>query len=148
MKEGNQINNYLNNGDKVKAKSALSDINVTPLVDVMLVLLIIFMVTAPMMQQGIEVNLPKASKRPMQDSNEEQFILSVTRENEVFLNESKIPLEHLRLKLSQLNASKVIEALFLKADSEVSYGFVIKVMDAVKNAGIETLGMVTEPIEN
>ncbi len=96
-----------------RPKSTLSEINVTPLVDVFLVLLIIFMVTAPMMQQGIEVSLPEASERPFQPGEEDRFILSVTKDERIFLNDGEIPLEQLEPKLRQLRANRTIRALFL-----------------------------------
>ena len=128
----------------LNSRSTLSDINVTPLVDVFLVLLIIFMITAPMMQQGIEVNLPESSERPFQPEKEDRFIISISRDANIYLNDSKIPLEQLEAKLRQLNTSQPIRALYLKADESVSYGVVVRVMDRVKAAGIDNLGMVTK----
>jgi biopolymer transport protein TolR len=128
-----------------RSRKALSDINVTPLVDVMLVLLIIFLITAPMLRQGIDVKLPRSSQREFEESDQDRYIITVTRDQEVYLDESPIPLEHLELKLRQLKSTDGIGALFLKADEAVPYGFVIQVMDRIKRAGIDTLGMVTEP---
>ena len=120
-----------------------SQINVTPLVDVMLVLLVIFMVTAPMIQQGVEVHVPrvKASALP---GKEEQFVVSITRNQEVYLNDAKLGLDQLTEKLQAIAAVRPDREVFVRADEEVPYGAVIKTMAAIKAAGIETVGMVTE----
>lgn len=123
--------------------SSLSDINVTPLVDVMLVLLIIFMVTAPMMQQGIEVDLPTAQAKAL-DSSENDIIISVTRSGEVYLNNHSYPVEELSDKLRAIKQEREVKEVFLKADSRVEYGQVIRVMAGIRQAGIEGLGMMTE----
>jgi biopolymer transport protein TolR len=121
----------------------LSEINVTPLVDVMLVLLVIFMVTAPMIQQGVEVSVPrvKASALP---GKEEQFVVSITRNQEVYLNDAKLRLDQLTEKLEAIAAVRPDREVFVRADEEVPYGAVIKTMAAIKAAGIENVGMVTE----
>ena len=120
-----------------------SQINVTPLVDVMLVLLVIFMVTAPMIQQGVEVSVPrvKASALP---GKEEQFVVSITRNQEVYLNDAKLRLDQLTEKLEAIAAVRPDREVFVRADEEVPYGAVIKTMAAIKAAGIENVGMVTE----
>ncbi|HVA39682.1 MAG TPA: protein TolR [Candidatus Binataceae bacterium] len=120
-----------------------SQINVTPLVDVMLVLLVIFMVTAPMIQQGVEVSVPrvKASALP---GKEEQFVVSITRNQEVYLNDSRLGLDQLTEKLQAIAAVRPDREVFVRADEEVPYGAVIKTMAAIKAAGIENVGMVTE----
>jgi biopolymer transport protein TolR len=123
----------------------LNEINVTPLVDVMLVLLIIFMVTAPMMKHGIDVALPQASERLFPEGTEGRYILTVASDHQVYLDNRKIPLEHLEFKLRSLNTSSKIEALFLEADKSLPYGEVVQVMDIIKKAGIKTMGMVTKP---
>lgn len=120
-----------------------SQINVTPLVDVMLVLLVIFMVTAPMIQQGVEVNVPrvKASALP---GKEEQFVVSITRNQEVYLNDTRLGLDQLTEKLQAIAIARPDREVFVRADEEVPYGAVIKTMAAIKAAGIENVGMVTE----
>ncbi len=120
-----------------------SQINVTPLVDVMLVLLVIFMVTAPMIQQGVEVSVPrvKASALP---GKEEQFVVSITRNQEVYLNDTKLGLDQLTEKLQAIAVARPDREVFVRADEEVPYGTVIRTMAAIKAAGIENVGMVTE----
>ena len=120
-----------------------SQINVTPLVDVMLVLLVIFMVTAQMIQQGVEVSVPrvKASALP---GKEEQFVVSITRNQEVYLNDTKLGLDQLTEKLQAIAVARPDREVFVRADEEVPYGTVIRTMAAIKAAGIENVGMVTE----
>jgi biopolymer transport protein TolR len=120
-----------------------SQINVTPLVDVMLVLLVIFMVTAPMIQQGVEVSVPrvKASALP---GKEEQFVVSITRNQEIYLNDTKLGLDQLTEKLQAIAVARPDREVFVRADEEVPYGTVIRTMAAIKAAGIENVGMVTE----
>ena len=120
-----------------------SQINVTPLVDVMLVLLIIFMVTAPIIQQGVEVNLPKVKAQAL-PGKEEQFIVSITRNREVYLNDTRITPEQLSERLKAISAERPDRQVFLRADDAVPYGEVVRTMAAIKAAGIEDVGMVTE----
>lgn len=127
-------------------KKYMSDINVTPLVDVMLVLLIIFMVTAPMMTQGVKVNLPKTISKNIKTS-EEPLVLTITKNKEVFVENHKLSLEDLDLKIAKIFENRRDKEVLIRADKDVTYGFVIKVMAMVKKAGINKLGMVTEPIE-
>jgi biopolymer transport protein TolR len=129
-----------NSGDR----ATMSQINVTPLVDVMLVLLVIFMVTAPMMQQGVQVNLPKADSKAL-PAPEEAVIVSIDKGNRLFLNKEPISGSELRSRLSTLFANRTKKEVFLKADQDVPYGEVVKTMAEIKGAGIERLGMVTEP---
>jgi biopolymer transport protein TolR len=129
-----------NNSDR----GTMSQINVTPLVDVMLVLLVIFMVTAPMMQQGMQVNLPKAETKAL-SAKEEAVIVTIERGGKVFLDRTEIPPDQLKAKLTATFASRSKKEVFLKADRDVPYGEVIKTMAEIKGAGIERLGMVTEP---
>jgi biopolymer transport protein TolR len=123
----------------------MSQINVTPLVDVMLVLLIIFMVTAPMMQAGISVNLPSAATR----SNPSQggLILTVSKDRYIYIEDKPIHLMLLEETLKNRMAMEEKKIVFLRADQDVPYGFVISVMDAIKKAGIETVGMIVQPKE-
>jgi biopolymer transport protein TolR len=124
----------------------MSEINVTPFVDVMLVLLIIFMVTAPMMMQGVDVNLPQTTAKNIK-TKEDPLILSVNSKREVFLENRKVNLADLEKKVKSIFKYRREKEVLLKADKDVPYGFVIKVMASVKNAGIEKLGMITEPEE-
>lgn len=121
----------------------LNEINVTPFVDVMLVLLIIFMVTAPLMTQGVEVDLPttRTVKNLPQDS--EHLVLSVKKDGSLFLDEYQVAMDELQAHLKRL-VSKQKKQLFLRADAEVSYGTVVRVMGEIKAAGIAKLGIVAE----
>jgi TolR protein len=122
-------------------KQVLSEINVTPFVDVMLVLLVIFMVTAPLLQQGIDVNLPKAKGKEM--PSEERITLIVKKGSVIYMNDNPVSLTEMGKKLRALSSSN--PNVFLKADKDVPYGFVVEVMGEIKEAGIEKLGMITEP---
>jgi biopolymer transport protein TolR len=125
-------------------RSMMAEINVTPLVDVMLVLLVIFMVTAPMMQQGVQVNLPKADTKAMTPV-EESVVVTVDKSGKIFINKDEVPAGDLRNRLSTMFVSRAKKEVFLKADAGVPYGEVVKAMADIKGAGIERLGMVTEP---
>ena len=127
-------------------KRAMADINVTPLVDVMLVLLIIFMVTAPMLSMGIDVNLPRVKSKSI-DIAEEKLVLSINENKEIFLNKTRMPLQDLNAKLTAIFAERVDREVFLRADKNVPYGFVVEVMSEIRKAGIDKLGMITEPPE-
>lgn len=122
-----------------RRRQALSEINVTPFVDVMLVLLIIFMVTAPLMQQGIDVDLPQAKGKEL--SPTERIIITVKKNGKIYVNKSSVTLKTLKTKLSK----KTNKEVFLKADKDVPYGLVVMVMGELREIGIEKLGMVTEP---
>ena len=128
------------------SKRFLSEINVTPFVDVMLVLLVIFMVTAPMMQEGVDVNLPQAQGKSL-PSKEKRMTISITSTKEIYLNERKIELSNLEKKLRTIFQNRADKQLFLRADEIVPYGFVVKTMAAIRNAGIDQLGMVTVPFK-
>ncbi len=121
----------------------MSQINVTPLVDVMLVLLIIFMVTAPIIQQGVQVTLPKAKASAL-PGKEEQFIVSITRNNEIYLNDRLLSSAELTRKLASIAVERPDREVFIRADEQVPYGELIRTMAAIKAAGIENVGMVTE----
>jgi biopolymer transport protein TolR len=127
-------------------RQLMSEINVTPLVDVMLVLLIIFMVAAPMMIQGVDVNLPKTEAKNIKTSDE-PLMLTVNSQKEIFLESHKIPLEGLELKIRKIFENRRNKEVLLRADKDIPYGFVINVIASVKKAGIEKLGMVTEPVD-
>jgi biopolymer transport protein TolR len=122
----------------------MSDINVTPFVDVMLVLLIIFMVTAPMMMQGVDVSLPEATSEPL-DSEKEHLIITIDKKNQIFINDYKVSVDFLSEKLAKILEGRADREVFLKADKDMRYGTVVKVMAEIKDAGVEKLGMVTEP---
>jgi biopolymer transport protein TolR len=124
----------------------MAEINVTPLVDVMLVLLIIFMVTAPMMQTGIDVTLPRVKAKSM-DVTEEKLVLTINDAKEIFLNKTKMSLMDVGTKLEYIFASRIDREVFLRADRNVPYGFVVEVMAEVRKAGVDKLGMITEPPE-
>ncbi len=122
---------------------ALSEINVTPLVDVILVLLIIFMVTAPMMTRGIDVRLPQTESGS--DAREERIVVSIEKDNTVYLNDRPVNLALLTDKLKSAMEGRENEFVFLRADTEVTYGRVMAVMDQLKRAGADRVGMVTSP---
>ena len=124
----------------------MSDINVTPFVDVMLVLLIIFMVTAPMMMQGVEVNLPQTTTKNIK-TREDPLILSVNTKKEIFIEERAIKIEDLETKVKAIFKYRKNKEVLLRADREVPYGFVIQVIAGIKKAGIDKLGMITEPLD-
>ncbi len=124
----------------------MSDINITPLVDVMLVLLIIFMITAPMMDRGVELDLPKAEAAPM-EVDESKLVMTIDRQRNVFLGETRIPHEALEQTLISNARLQREGELYLQADASIPYGFVVQVMAIVKKAGIPKLGMVTDPVE-
>ncbi len=121
----------------------LAEINVTPFVDVMLVLLIIFMVTAPMMQQGIEVDLPETTTQDIR-VREEPLILSVRKDGKVFLARREIPIEELPEKMKAIFEGLDRKEIFLRADKDAAYGVVVKALAAARAAGAKQLGMVTE----
>ena len=131
---------------KSNNRSFMSDINVTPLVDVMLVLLIIFMVTAPMLMQGVEVNLPQTTTRHIK-TQEDPLVLSVNKQREIFVEKHRIKLDDLEIKIKKIFQNRKDKEIILRADKDVPYGFVIKVIAKVKQAGIDKLGMVTEPLD-
>ncbi len=124
----------------------MSEINVTPLVDVMLVLLIIFMVTAPLMQQGVEVQLPQTTAQPIERSQENNLILSITKDKKIFLGKTEVTADELEEKLRFNEKLKKDKELFLQADRSIPYGFVVDIMATLRRAGVEELGMLTEPV--
>ena len=127
-------------------KKFMSEINVTPFVDVMLVLLIIFMVTAPMMMQGVDVNLPQTTTKNIK-TREDPLILTINKQREILLENHKVTLEDLETKVKAIFRYRREKEVLLRADRDVPYGYVIKVIAGIKRAGIDKLGMVTEPAE-
>jgi biopolymer transport protein TolR len=125
----------------------MADINVTPLVDVMLVLLIIFMVTAPMMMQGVDVALPETTSAPL-SSEKENFVITIDANQQVFINEFQVPLNLFKDKLIKLLDNQPGRDVYLRADKNIPYGVVVQVMADIKTAGVDKLGMVTIPAEN
>ncbi len=121
----------------------MSDINVTPLVDVVLVLLIVFMVTAPMLQMGIDVNLPRVKARTV-DVGEEKLILTINNKEEIFINKYETTITDLKTKLENIFSSRIDREIFMRADKTIPYGFVVRVMSEVRKAGVDKLGMITE----
>jgi biopolymer transport protein TolR len=127
-----------------RGKHGLTEINVTPLVDVMLVLLIIFMVSAPMMQQGVPLKLPKADASPA-PMDKSEIVISVQANKDVYIADMKVSLKTLEDKLKALREDNPTRKVMLRADESVSYGTVIRVMAAVERAGVHDLGMLTDP---
>ena len=128
-----------------RGRAPLSEINVTPLVDVMLVLLIIFMVAAPMMTTGVDVDLPRA-RAPRIELDEEKLLLTITDDEKVYLGETEVPFERLEQALLNNQRLQTEKEIYVNADSEVRYGFVVQVLALVRRAGIEKLGLVTDPL--
>ncbi len=122
----------------------MSEINVTPFVDVMLVLLIIFMVTAPMMVQGVDVDLPKATSKALKGS-EDKLIISIDDDLKVFINEQVVSVEFLTQKLGAILENIEQKNVYLRADKKVPYGIVVNVISKIKKAGVDSLGMITLP---
>ncbi|MGB5157056.1 ExbD/TolR family protein [Desulfobacterium sp. N47] len=131
-------------GDKDRL---MSDINVTPFVDVMLVLLIIFMATAPMMVQGVNVSLPEATTKPLA-SEKEHLIITLDKGGNIFINNYKVAPEQLQIKIKKILEGRLDQEVYLRADKDISYGAVVGLMAEIKEAGVEKLGMVTEPVES
>ena len=128
-----------------KGRAPLSEINVTPLVDVMLVLLIIFMVSAPLLSTGVTVDLPSA-RAPAMEMQNEKLLLTVTNDQKVYLGENEVPYDRLEQVLMTNARLQTEKELYVQADEDVPYGFVVKVLAIVRRAGIEKLGLVTDPV--
>lgn len=122
----------------------MSDINVTPFVDVMLVLLIIFMVTAPMMMEGVDVSLPEATAKPL-NVPQDQLVITIDINQQIHINDFNVEPDYLSEKLAAILENRTDKNVYFKADKEVPYGFVVKIMADIKAAGVEKLGMVTIP---
>ena len=128
-----------------RTQSSMSDINVTPLVDVVLVLLIIFMVTAPVLQSGIEVNVPRT--RTVKEITEERMVISINRQQRVFLGNDPVNINEIKTKLLQKIRDPQHQSVFIRADEDVPFGAFATVMDAVKGAGITNVSIVTQPLD-
>ena len=128
-----------------RTQSSISDINVTPLVDVVLVLLIIFMVTAPVLQSGIEVSVPKT--RTVKEITEERLVISINKQQRVFLGNDPININDIKTKLKQKIRDPQHQSIFIRADEDVPFGVFATVMDAVKGGGITNVSIVTQPLD-
>lgn len=131
-------------GSSQRDATTISQINVTPLVDVMLVLLVIFMVTAPIIQQGVQVNLPQAKAGAI-PGTEELLVVTIAKSGKVYLNDNPMTLAELGNKLRAIRKLQADKQVYLRADQDVRYGLVMKAVAEIKQAGIERLGMVTRP---
>jgi biopolymer transport protein TolR len=131
-------------GSSQRDATTISQINVTPLVDVMLVLLVIFMVTAPIIQQGVQVNLPQAKAGAI-PGTEELLVVTIAKNGKVYLNDNPMTLGELGDKLRAIRKLPADKQVYLRADQDVRYGLVMKTIAEIKQAGIERLGMVTRP---
>jgi biopolymer transport protein ExbD/biopolymer transport protein TolR len=134
---------------KLSAGSPVSDINVTPMADVMLVLLIIFMVVTPMLQKGVSVDMAKAEHpRPMQDADrEDAVVLAVTRDGKSYLGSDQIRLNEITAKVKDRISTKLDKTVYVKSDARAKYGDVVEVIDNVRAAGVDSLGLLTEKLE-
>jgi biopolymer transport protein TolR len=128
-----------------RTQTSLADINITPLVDVVLVLLIIFMVTAPVLQSGIEVNVPKT--RMVKEITEERLVISINKQQRVFLGNQPININEIASALQQRIRDPQHQAIFVRADEDVPFGAFATVMDAVKQSGITNISIVTQPLQ-
>ena len=128
-----------------RTQSSMADINVTPLVDVVLVLLIIFMVTAPVLQSGIEVNVPKT--RTVKEVTEERLVISINKQQRVFLGNDPININDIKTKLRQKIRDPQHQSIYIRADEDVPFGAFATVMDSIKGAGITNVGIVTQPLD-
>ncbi len=128
-----------------QTRSSLADINITPLVDVVLVLLVIFMITAPVLQSGIEVNVPKT--RTVKEITEQRMEITIDHAQQIFLGDQPINIHDLPLKLKQAGTDPEHQVIYLRADQTVPFGVFATVMDAVKQAGITNVSIVTQPLD-
>ena len=133
-------------GANGRTQMALSDINITPLVDVVLVLLIIFMVTAPVLQSRIELNVPKT--RTVKEITEERLVISINKQQRVFLGNDAVNINEIAAKIRQKIRDPQHQAVFVRADEDVPFGAFATVMDAVKQSGISNVSIVTQPIDS
>jgi biopolymer transport protein TolR len=127
-----------------KSRVAMSEINITPMVDVMLVLLIIFMVTTPMMQQGLDIDLPQTASSGV-PTTDEPFVLEIRKNKHIYVGETMIPIEGLQGRLQAIFETRKNKQIYLQADRSVDYGFVAETMGEIRAAGILNIGLVTIP---
>jgi biopolymer transport protein TolR len=126
-------------------RTTMSEINVTPMVDVMLVLLVMFMITAPLIQQGVKVNLPEAKAAPV-EAQEKKLVLSIDAQKRVFIGEVEIPIGDIEEKLKTNAKAQADKEVYLHADRSIEYGVVVEVMASAQRAGINNVGMITDPM--
>jgi len=131
--------------DNGQTRSSLAEINITPLVDVVLVLLVIFMITAPVLQSGIDVSVPKT--RTVREITEQRLVLTIDRNQQVFLGDKLVNIHDLARRLQEKGADPAHQIIYLRADEQVPFGAFASVMDAVKQAGITSISIVTQPLE-
>jgi biopolymer transport protein ExbD/biopolymer transport protein TolR len=131
-----------NNG---QTRTSLAEINITPLVDVVLVLLVIFMITAPVLQSGIDVSVPKT--RTVREVTEQRMVVTIDRAQRIFLGDEPVSIHNLAIKLHKAGVDPAHQVIYLRADEQVPFGAFAAVMDAVKQAGITNVSIVTQPLE-
>ena len=131
--------------NKPSANRTLSEINVTPLVDVMLVLLVIFMVTAPLIQHGVKVNLPRAEVGALEPQQKEQLVITIDRQKKFFILEDEYTYSDFVKKIKSIGKTKQDKKVFLSADGSLDYSVIVNVMALLKNSGFEEIGLVTDP---
>ena len=136
-----------------EGRTVMSEINVTPFVDVMLVLLVIFMVTTPILYQGVDVDLPNTESRPMPSLDQERkVVVTLNKDGGIFIEKQQYTLNELRIEIRKVMAERgknlTDEDVFLRADSSVPYGTVVEVMSEIRNAGVQKIGLITEPVPN
>jgi biopolymer transport protein ExbD len=134
---------------KLRAPGTVSDINVTPMVDVMLVLLIIFMVITPMLQKGFSVDMARVQNpRPMQDADKETaVVLAITRDGKIYFGPTPVKLGEITVKVKDRMSTELDKTVYVKADARAKYGDVVSVVDNVRAAGVDQLGLLTERVE-
>ena len=131
------------------SKKIFSDLNMVPLIDISLVLLIIFMVAAPMLEQGIKVNLPAAKAGTLdKQKKEEPIVVSVKEDQTMYINNQKIPMENLETRMNLMFRNRTDKSVFIKADEKLPYGFVANIISKLKEGGVEKIGLVTQPVPN
>ena len=136
-------------GGKTEKSNVVADINVTPMVDIMLVLLIIFMVITPMLQKGVSVDMAKTNNpREMREADQDDaIVVAVTRDGRIYLESAQLNAERLLEQIQDLLADKVDKTVYVKSDRRAKYGSVVEVVDTVRSAGVESLGLLTDKIE-
>lgn len=137
----------MTSGGSRRSKAVLSEINITPLVDVMLVLLIMFMVTTPLMQQGIEVNVPKTASSGV-EMTEEPFLLVIFKDRRMEAGKARIAMDDLRSKIQAIFKTRKNKQIYIQADKQVDYGVVAEAMAEIRAAGITNIGLITLPRDN